>query len=89
MANLRAAKKSIRQDKKRHSNNLSIRSDLRTMIKKLNSLLTENKAAEAAKQLSVVMSKLDKAAKKNIIKRGTVDRRKSRLSIRLAKIKKS
>ncbi|MFH1868054.1 MAG: 30S ribosomal protein S20 [Candidatus Omnitrophota bacterium] len=89
MANLRAAKKSIKQDKKRHDRNTAIKSDLKTTVKKLNNLIDSNKADEAAKQLSVVMSKLDKAVKKNIIRHHTADRSKSRLAAKIVKLKKS
>lgn len=89
MANLSAAKKSIRQDKKRHDRNTAIRSDLKTMTKKLNALISSNKADEAAKQLTIVMSKLDKAVKKGIVKHHTADRNKSRLSTKISKLKKS
>ncbi len=89
MPNLPAAKKSIKQDKKRHLRNVSVRSDLRTLIKKLNVLISSDKADEAAEQLSVLMSKLDKAAKKGIIKHHAADRKKARLSVKIAKLKKS
>jgi len=89
MPNLPSAKKSIRKDMKRHIRNVAIRSNLKTIIKKLDALISANKADEAAKQLSVIMSKLDKAAKKDIIKGGKADRLKSRLSCRLAKMKKT
>jgi small subunit ribosomal protein S20 len=88
MANLSSAKKSIRQDKKRRPHNLAMSSELKTLTKKLNALIAEGKADEASKALSLLMSKLDKAAKKNLIKRENADRKKSRLSSRIAKIKK-
>lgn len=88
MANLRAAKKSIRQDKKRRFHNIAIVSELKTLTKRLNSLIDSKKADEAANVLSAVMSKLDKAAKKSVIKRKTADRKKSRLSAKVAKLKK-
>lgn len=87
MANLPAAKKSIRKDKKRRLRNLALKSELKTLIKKLNGLISSNKTDEAKKMLSVVMSKLDKAAKKGIIKRHNADRKKSRLSLKIAKLK--
>ena len=87
MANLKAAKKSIRQDKKRRLNNLRITSELKTLIKNLNSLIDSKKSDEAAKMLSLLMSKLDKAAKKDIIKRDNANRKKSRLSAKIAKLK--
>ncbi len=88
MANLRAAKKSIKQDKKRQLHNTAIASELKTFVKKLNVLIDSNKADEAVKMLSNLTSKLDKAAKKGLIKRHNADRKKSRLSIKVAKLKK-
>jgi len=88
MANLAAAKKSIRQDKKRRLRNVAITSELKSLMKKLNSLIETSKADEAAKVLSKLMSRLDKAAKKGIIKRQNADRKKSRLSARIKKLKK-
>lgn len=87
MPNLPAAKKSIRQDKKRRLRNIAVKSELKTLIKNLNDLISSNKADEAKKTLSVVMSKLDKAAKKDVIKRHNADRKKSRLSLKVAKLK--
>ena len=87
MANLSAAKKSIKQDKKRQASNLSRKSELKTLMKKLNSFIESNKADEATSILSLLTSKLDKAAKKNIIKRHNADRKKSHLSSKVAKLK--
>ncbi len=88
MANLNAAKKSIRQDKKRRPHNVAMASELKTLTKKLNAFIGAGKADEASKALSILMSKLDKAAKKGFIKRQNADRKKSRLSLRIAKLKK-
>jgi small subunit ribosomal protein S20 len=88
MANLSSAKKSIRQDKKRRPHNLAMSSELKTLTKKLNALIGAGKANEASKALSLLMSRLDKAAKKGLIKKENADRKKSRLSLRIAKIKK-
>jgi small subunit ribosomal protein S20 len=88
MANLKSAKKSIRQDKKRRPHNLAMSSELKTLTKKLNALIDAGKTDEASKSISLLMSKLDKAAKKGLIKKENADRKKSRLSLRIAKIKK-
>jgi small subunit ribosomal protein S20 len=88
MANLRSAKKSIRQDKKRRPHNLAMSSELKTLAKKLNALISAGKTDEPSKSLSALMSKLDKAAKKGLIKRKNADRKKSRLSSKIAKLKK-
>ncbi len=87
MANLKASKKSIRQDKKRRLHNTAIISELKTFIKKLNELIAANKSDEAAKMLSVLMSKLDKAAKKGLIKPNHASRKKSRFSSKVSKMK--
>jgi len=88
MANLKSAKKSIRQDKKRRPHNTAMLSELKTLTKKLNALITGGKGEEASRSFSVLMSKLDKAAKKNLIKQRNADRKKSRLSSKIAKLKK-
>jgi len=88
MANISSAKKSIRQDKKRRPHNVAMSSELKTLTKKLNTFISAGKSDEASNALSVLMSKLDKAAKKGFIKRQNADRKKSRLSLRIAKIKK-
>jgi small subunit ribosomal protein S20 len=87
MANKNSAKKSIRQNKKRRPHNIAISSELKTLTKKLNAFIDDGKSAEAAKALSVVMSKLDKAAKKGLIKRQNSDRKKSRLATKVARLK--
>jgi len=88
MANLKSAKKSIKQDKKKRLHNAAIASELKTFVKKLNALISSDKADEAVKMLSTLTSKLDKAAKKGLIKRHNADRRKSRLATKVAKLKK-
>jgi small subunit ribosomal protein S20 len=87
MANKKSAKKSIRQNKKRQPHNVAISSELKTLTKKLTALIDSGKSDEASKALSCLMSKLDKAAKKGLIKRQNADRKKSRLSSRVVKIK--
>ena len=87
MANLSAAKKSIRQDKKRRLRNFPVKSELKTLVKTLDKLISENKPDEAAKSLSLIMSKLDKASKKNILKKKNVARKKSSLAKKLNKSK--
>ncbi|MBN1406000.1 MAG: 30S ribosomal protein S20 [Candidatus Omnitrophica bacterium] len=89
MANLPAAKKSIRKDKKRRLHNKAITSRLKTIVKKINILIQQKNQKEAAGLLKEVMSAFDKAAKKKIIKKNTASRIKSRLSIRVSKITKS
>lgn len=79
MPNKHAAIKSLRQDKKKHSRNAGVRTELRTLTKKVKSMLAENKRDEADTLLRKLESKLSRAAKNNVIKKGNASRRISRL----------
>lgn len=83
-----SALKEARKNLKRRSTNKAVKSRIKTAVKKFETALTEKnyeKAKEFLKSVSVV---LDKAAKKKIIHRKNASRKISRLSMRLAKIKK-
>ena len=86
MPRRRTSLKTQRKDKKRRLRNLKIKRDIKKSIKKLHALLSAKNADQAKELLSGVFSKLDKAAKKGIIKKNTVARKKSRLSRALLKI---
>ena len=79
MPNIRAAIKSLRQDKKKHSRNKSVKTELRTLVKNARSLIKEGDLPEVGKVLVQLESKLDKAAKNNVIKKKNAARRISRL----------
>lgn len=89
MPHRRSGEKSLRQDKKRRLRNLKIKQELKKAIKKLRVLISQNSTAEAKKLLAEVFSKLDKAAKKGIIKKNSAARKKSRLSRALLKATQS
>lgn len=84
MANIKSAQKRIRITDKKTARNTSIKSALKTSIKKFN--LSANEASENSKELlNAAMKSLDKAASKGIIHKNTAARKKSRLSARLNK----
>ena len=85
MANKQAALKSLRQDKKRHLRNISTRSELRTLTKKARALIADQKREDADITLKKLESKLDRAAKNNVIKKSTASRKISRLRAEWAK----
>ncbi len=87
MANLPAAKKSIRANKRKQQRNKAVKSRLKTLVNKLDGLIDKQKQQEAFGLLREVMSALDKAAKAGVIKKNTASRKKARLSIRVAKMK--
>ena len=79
MPNHKAAEKRLKQDAKRHLRNVSTKSRIRTLIKKVRASVTEKQATVATEQLKIAISALDTAAKKHIIHPRNASRRKSRL----------
>ena len=80
----RSSFKDLRKSRARYVRNLSTMSEIRTLAKKFESLITEKKAKEAGAALSKFASKMDKAAKKGVIKKNTAARKISRFMKRLA-----
>ncbi|MBI4343079.1 MAG: 30S ribosomal protein S20 [Candidatus Omnitrophica bacterium] len=78
-----AALKQIRKDRKRRERNQALRSELKTVTKRLLSLLHAKKLEEAGQLIRVVAKKYDHAASRHIIHRNTAARYKSRLMRRL------
>ena len=86
MAHHKSALKRIRQDIKKTVRNRSLKSDVRTVIKKYRAIIESkdiNKAREAFPQ---VQKNIDKAVTKGIIHKKTGARYKSRLSLSMSKI---
>ncbi len=80
----RTAYKELRKAKKRHFKNISTKSELRTSVKNFENLVKAKKIDEAKKALSSLISKMDKAASKGIIKDNTAARKISRLMKKLS-----
>jgi small subunit ribosomal protein S20 len=82
VANLRSAIRDIRKSRKRAERNQSVRSAIKTFVKKTRVAITagDENAAELLGQTSALV---DKAAKRNIIHKNAANRRKSRLAKRL------
>ena len=79
----RASFKDLRKSKKRHSRNITIRSELHTLTKNFDSLVAGKKKTEAQDALKSLLSKIDKAASKGIIHKNAASRKSSRLTKRL------
>jgi len=80
MAITKAAKKSLRQSKKRRRINIKKRTNLKNLLKEVKLLISEKKIEEAKNLLPKVYKILDKSAKIGLIKKNTASRRKSRIS---------
>ncbi|MBZ0135220.1 MAG: 30S ribosomal protein S20 [Planctomycetes bacterium] len=77
MAHSNQARKRNRQNERTNQRNRIVRSDLRTSIKKYR--VATAKGEGAGELLAAVESKLDKAAKRNVIPTGRANRLKARL----------
>ena len=78
-----AALKQIRKDRKRYQRNQAIRSELKTLTKRLLILLKGQQLDEAKTLIRLVAKRYDHAASKGIVHRNTAARYKSRLMRRL------
>ena len=78
-----AALKQIRKGRRREARNQAVRSELKTLTKRLLVLLRNQKLDDAKTLLGAVAQKYDRAASKGIIHRNTAARYKSRLARRL------
>jgi small subunit ribosomal protein S20 len=79
-----SALKAHRQSLVHRERNRRFRSQLRTTLKQIRSVMDKDKAA-ARTELNAAVSLIDKMAGKGVIHRNTASRYKSRLSARLAK----
>lgn len=89
MAHTNSAKKRQRQNEKRRAQNRSVKSDLRTHIKKLLKAVKEKDAQGAQSLFRTVQGKLDKCAMRRYLHPNTAHRYKSRLSKRVEAISSS
>lgn len=75
MANLKSSKKDIKRTEKRRAKNQSIKSALKTYVKKVRTAATPE---DATKAMITAQSAIDKAAQNGVIHKNQAARRKSR-----------
>ena len=80
MANSPQAKKRARQAEKRRQHNASLRSVVRTSIKKVIAAIDSGNAEEAKQAYAAAVPVIDRMADKGIIHKNKAARHKSRLS---------
>ena len=78
-----AAFRQLRKDRARQLRNQAVRSELRTLTKRLLGLFQAKKLDEAKQLIHVVAGKYDRAAAKGVLHRNTAARSKSRLALQL------
>lgn len=86
MANIKSAKKRILVSEKRAARNKSVRSKVKTAIKKVEAAIEAKDKAAAQEALKAAVSELDKATKKGIYHKNTTARKVSRLTIAVNKL---
>lgn len=87
MPNTKSAAKAMRQSLTRRARNIKVKDKFKSAVKEVRKLIAAGKKSEAVTAMKAAMSALDKAAKKNVIKKGKTSRLKSRLAKALAKVK--
>jgi small subunit ribosomal protein S20 len=80
VANSPQAKKRARQAEKRRSHNASLRSLVRTVIKKVDAAVISGDAAQAKAAYDSAVPVIDRMADKGIIHKNKASRHKSRLN---------
>jgi len=76
--------KDIRRSEPRHMKNVSTKHELKTLAKNFEKLISDKKQDEAKKTIAHLVSKIDRAASKGIIKKNTASRKISRLMKKLS-----
>ncbi len=87
MANLSAAKKSIRSDEKKRVFNLRRRRALHDQVKLVREAIQVGDTKKAQEALPGAYKAIDKAVKNGIIKKNTAARKKSRLVAAIKRLK--
>lgn len=83
MANIKSAIKRIDVTKKKTLENKSRKSEIKTLIKKFETAISEDKFDDAKELLKIIDKKLKKATAKNVIHKNTASRQLSKLSKKL------
>ena len=85
MPNIKSAAKRVKTAAKANLRNRSIKSELLTFRRKVEEAIAAGDKSVATAAVSTYASKLDKAAKRGVIKSNTADRKKARTAAALAK----
>ncbi len=86
MANIKSAKKRARQAEKHRQHNASMRSMVRTYIKKVLSAIAIGDKKQAEEALKAAQPVIDRMANKGLIHKNKASRHKSRLSAGVKKM---
>lgn len=85
MANIKSAQKRIKVTANKTATNKSIKTEIKTYIKRFEAAVESNNFDEAKELLNLVDKKLKRASQKNIIHKNTASRKVSRLTRKMNK----
>lgn len=80
MANIKSAKKRILVEADNRAKNNAVKSEIKTYIKKFNVAVAQGNTEEATALYNEVSSRLDSAARENIIHKNAANRKKAHFS---------
>lgn len=84
MANLKSAIKRVQTNNTKHARNTSIKSNMRTHIKRTEALIAANEVENAQASFKETTKVIDKAVQKGVIHTNNGTRQKQRLSKKLS-----
>jgi small subunit ribosomal protein S20 len=87
MANTKSAERRMRSSERRRVRNRAVKTKLSRLEKACLAAIAAGKKDDASKAFKDIASAFDKAAKGGVVHRATADRKKSRLALRLNKMK--
>ena len=86
MANIKSQIKRIRTNEKRHLRNQSVKSKLKTLVRKTREAVEAGDKELAIESLKTASRKLDKAVSKGVIHKNQAANRKSKLAKRVSSL---
>lgn len=86
MPNTKSAKKRVKQDERKHAENRSRKTRIKTELSKLDAVVESKDKEKAAEQLKQVFKSLDKAAKTNIIHKNKAARKKGQAARKVGQL---
>ena len=87
MPNTKSAERRMRNSARKQTRNHSVKSRLHTLETNYAAFVSAGKKEDATKALRSLTAALDKAAKRGVIHASNASRKKSRLTVRLNKVK--
>jgi small subunit ribosomal protein S20 len=87
MPNTKSAERRVRSSARKQTANHMVNSRLKTLEKTYSELVVQGKKDDASTAYRDVSAALDKAAKTGVLHRSAANRKKSRLALRLNKMK--